>query len=91
MTFKNKTRWYTFIHIHQHTQLTHNEGIHKLHTAGTALSMPFNLCYVHMLVLRMVADGMHVINNIKCGIYSFYVHQNIQLVSYVTAPNTVII
>ena len=30
-----------------------------------------------MLVLRMVADGMQVMNNIKCGIYSFYVHHNL--------------
>jgi len=35
--------------------------------------MAFNLCYVHMLVLRMVADVMQVMNNIKCGIYCFYV------------------
>ena len=39
--------------------------------------MPFNLCYVRMLLLRMVADGMQVMNNIECGIYSFYVHKNL--------------
>ena len=51
--------------------------MHKLHTAGTALCTSFSLCYVHMLVLRMVADVMQVMNNIKCGIYSFYVHHNL--------------
>jgi hypothetical protein len=39
--------------------------------------MAFSLCYVHMLVLRVVADGMQVMNNIKCGIYSFYVRHNL--------------
>jgi len=39
--------------------------------------MAFSLCYVHMLVLRMVAGGMQVIDNIKCGIYSFYVRHNL--------------
>ena len=29
-----------------------------------------------MLVLRMVTDGMQVMNNIECGIYSFYVRHN---------------
>ena len=47
------------------------KATHKLHTAGTALCMPFNLCYVHMLVLRIVTDGMRVVNNIKCGVCSF--------------------
>jgi hypothetical protein len=49
----------------------------KLHTAGTALCTPFSLCYVHMLVLQVVADGRQVMNNIKCGIYSFYVRHNL--------------
>jgi hypothetical protein len=35
--------------------------------------MAFNLRYVHMLLLRMVADVMQVMNNIKCGIYCFYI------------------
>jgi hypothetical protein len=39
--------------------------------------MAFNLCYVQMLVLRMVAEVMQVMNNIKCGIYSFYVRHNL--------------
>jgi len=39
--------------------------------------MPFSLYYVHMLVLRMVADGMQVMNNIKWGIYRFYVRHNL--------------
>jgi len=30
-----------------------------------------------MLVLRMVADVMQGMNNIKCGIYCFYVRQNL--------------
>ena len=30
-----------------------------------------------MLVLRMVAVGMQLMNNVKCGIYSFYVHHNL--------------
>ena len=41
--------------------------------------MPFNLCYVHLLVLRMVADGMQLMNNIKCGFYSFYVRHNLSV------------
>ena len=47
------------------------------YTAGTALCIPFNLCYVLMLVLGMVAEVMQVIDNIKCGIYTFYVSQNL--------------
>ena len=39
-----------------------------------------------MLVLRMVADGMLVINNIKSGFYSFYVRQNVRGGFLVTAP-----
>ena len=39
--------------------------------------MAFNLCYVHMLVLRTVAEAMQVMNNIKFGIYSFYVRHNL--------------
>jgi len=39
--------------------------------------MPFNICYVHMLLLRMVADVMQVMNSIKCGIYCFYVLHNL--------------
>ena len=39
--------------------------------------MPFNLCYVHMLVLRVVADVMQVMSNIECGVYSFYVRHNL--------------
>ena len=39
--------------------------------------MDFNLCYVHMLVLQMVAEVMQVMNNIKYGIYSFYVCHNL--------------
>ena len=35
------------------------------------------LCYVHMLVFRMVADVMRVMNNIKCEICSFYVRHNL--------------
>jgi hypothetical protein len=57
----------------QHT----TKATHKLHTVGTALCIPFNICSVHMLVLRMVVDGMQVMNNIKCGIYSFYVRHNL--------------
>jgi hypothetical protein len=30
-----------------------------------------------MLVLRTVADGMQVMSNIECGIYSFYVRHNL--------------
>jgi hypothetical protein len=30
-----------------------------------------------MLLLRVVADGMQVINDIKLGIYSFYVRHNL--------------
>ena len=33
-----------------------------------------------MLVLRMVADVMQVMRNIKCWIYSFYVRQNLTVV-----------
>ena len=51
MTIKNETKLFTIIPIKQHMQLTHNKRHYKLHTAGTALCMPFNLCYVHMLVL----------------------------------------
>jgi len=58
-------------------QLTHNKRHCKLHTAGTALCMAFSLCYVHMLLLRMVAEGMQVMNYIECGIYSFYVRHNL--------------
>jgi hypothetical protein len=36
-----------------------------LHTAGTALCMPFNLCYVITLLLQMMADIMQVMNIIK--------------------------
>jgi hypothetical protein len=32
-----------------------------------------------MLALRMVADLMQVMNNIKCGIYCFYVRHNLTL------------
>ena len=39
--------------------------------------MVFNLCYVHMLLLRMVADVMQGTNNIKSGIYRFYVLHNL--------------
>ena len=39
--------------------------------------MHFNLCYVHLSVLRMVAYGMQVMNNIKCEIYRFYVRHNL--------------
>ena len=39
--------------------------------------MAFSLCSVHMLVLRTVADGMQVMNSIKCWIYSFYVRHNL--------------
>ena len=39
--------------------------------------MAFNVCYVHMLVLRMVADVTQVMNSIKCGIYCFYVLHNL--------------
>ena len=75
--YKKEAQRFPVIHVYQHMQLTHNKTIHKLHTAGTALCTPFNLCYVHMLVLRMVADGMQVMNNIKCGIYSFCVRHNL--------------
>jgi len=60
-------------------QLTHNKAIHKLRTAGTALCMPFSLCYVHTYVLRMVAGGMQVMNNFKCGIHSFIVCHNLTI------------
>jgi hypothetical protein len=39
--------------------------------------MDFNLCSVHMLVFRMVADGIEVMNNIKLCIYCFYVSHNL--------------
>jgi hypothetical protein len=39
--------------------------------------MLFSLRYVQLLVLRLVADGMQVMDNIKCGVYSFYVRQNL--------------
>jgi len=39
--------------------------------------MAFNLPVCYVLVLRMVTDGMQVMNNIKCGIYSFYIRQNL--------------
>jgi hypothetical protein len=45
--------------------------------AGTALCMAFNLCYVITLLLQMMADIMQVMDIIKCGIYSFYVRQNL--------------
>jgi len=41
--------------------------------------MPFSLCYVHMLVLRMVAGGVQVVNIIECGIYSFHVWHNLTI------------
>jgi hypothetical protein len=41
--------------------------------------MPFNLRYVQLLVLEMVAGGLQVMNNIKCGIYSFYVRHNLKV------------
>jgi hypothetical protein len=64
-TFTNQTQPFTAIHTHQHTQLTHKKATHQLHTAGTALCKPFNLRYVHLLVLRMVTEGMQVMDNIK--------------------------
>ena len=39
-----------------------------------------------MLVLRMVADFMLVMNNIKCWIYSFCVRQSLRGGFLVTAP-----
>jgi len=47
------------------------KAIHKLQLGGTNLCTTFNLWYVHMLVLRMVADAMQVMYNIKSGIQSF--------------------
>jgi len=76
-TLKNETQPFTFTPIYQHMQLTHNKSHYELHTAGTALCIAFSLCYVHMLLLRMLADGMQVIYNIKCGIYSFIVCHNL--------------
>jgi hypothetical protein len=57
-TSNNLTKRFTVIQIHHHMELKHNKTIHKLYTAGTVLSTPFNLCSVQLLVLRMVADGM---------------------------------
>jgi hypothetical protein len=39
--------------------------------------MPFSLCDVQLLVLRMVAGGMQVMDNIECGIYSFHFRHNL--------------
>ena len=49
-----------------------------MHVGSTALYMTFKFCYVHMLVLRMMADVKQLMNNIKSGIYSFYVRQNLR-------------
>jgi hypothetical protein len=57
--------------------LAKSKTIQKLHAACTALYMRFSVCYVHMLVLGMLADVMQVLNNIKYWIYSFYVRQNL--------------
>jgi hypothetical protein len=38
-----------------------------MHTGGENICMSFNLCYVHMLVLRKKAVVMQVMYNIKWG------------------------
>jgi hypothetical protein len=74
--FTNQTQPFTAIHIHQQVQLN-NKSHTSATQAGTALCKPFCLRYLQLLVLRMVADGMQVMDNIKCGIYSFYVRHKL--------------
>jgi hypothetical protein len=73
----NETQLFTVTHITNICSKHQLKATYKLHTVGTNLCIAFNLCYVHMLVLRMMADVMQVMNNIKLGIYSFYVPHNL--------------
>jgi hypothetical protein len=62
--------------------------IHQLHVGGTNICMAFILCYLRILVLRMVADVRQEMNHIECGIEMFNARQ---VVSYVAAYIRVII